>query len=184
MISVTRRAPVRSCTTSVSISLSSRAMCSRRHDRTLRFGDGHHLRRPRDPQMPGPSRPGRFSAQGHECGSNGPIRSSYAALCGETVAGGRAAASEPFDQRAPRRCSTASRWTRAESVALGARGVQVVVLERRTVGEQLLVRLAVGEVGLLSSSTRAAVSASWTSGSAKRPRPISQRQVQLHVGAG
>ena len=46
----------------------------------------------------------RFSAQGYECGSHGPIRSSYPALCGETVAGGGEYPFGPYRARSAPAC--------------------------------------------------------------------------------
>src|SRR3954454_16834514 len=70
-----------------------------------------------------------------------------------------------------------------EAVALGAGAIDVVVLERRPVGEQLGVGLAVAEGGLgqLGDLGRLEVLLHLGIG-AERPRLLPQAQVELHVG--
>ena len=71
------------------------------------------------------------------------------------------------------------------AVALGTSRLKIIILERRTVIEQLLIALSIIErratefldAGSLERVLHLRISA-------KCPRPVAQRQIQLHVGQG
>src|SRR5687767_9933159 len=71
----------------------------------------------------------------------------------------------------------------SEAVPLGTRGIEVEVLERRRVGKQLLVGLPVIQGGLTELVNPGSLECLLHLRiSPKRPRPISQHQVKLHIG--